>query len=390
MQRGQPEIVERRDRGGERLQRSRRLPGRDHPGRHRERGIVAQRRPVEQRLPHRLLARRQFRRVIGAIADKIGAGVVRGLGDDLLALHRGAVDRGRGKPGQRHRRRTDLVPLRVPFGGDRCGQLFARHDQLVAAGGAHRPAVERDAPAALGGTDRSLFVHALHAISSSSANGSPAIGGEPEEFPEAAHMRRQRGGHPQRSAVGVRDFEAARVQVQAMRRRAPGELRRGAAILAVAEDRRAERGAMGAQLMRAPGDRQQRDPARPAAGMVDHAVIGDGALAASRRHARARARLALAPPPLESAEIDAAPLRPRQAGDDRPIDFPGRLLAEGPGEKRRGRRVTRDQQHARGVLVEPVHEARPFGRLRSAARRAAHRHGARCWCRPAPRDRPAC
>ena len=76
-------------------------------------------------------------------------------------------------------------------------------------------------------------------------------------------MRRQWGGHSQRPAVGVRDFEAARVQVQAMRRRAAGQLRRGAAIFAVAEDRRAERGAMGAQLMRAPGHRQQRKPARP-------------------------------------------------------------------------------------------------------------------------------
>src|SRR3954451_23904275 len=93
-------------------------------------------------------------------------------------------------------------------------------------------------------------------------------------------MRRQWGGHPQRSAVGVRDFEAARVQVQAMRRRASGELRRAAAILAVAEDRGAERGAMDAQLMRAPGHRQQRDPARLDARMIEHPVIGDGALAA--------------------------------------------------------------------------------------------------------------
>ena len=170
---------------GECLQRRRRLPGRDHPGRHRERGIVAQRRPVEQRLPHRLLARRQFRRVVGAIADKIGAGVVRGLGDDLLALHRGAVDRGRGEAGQRHRLRTDLVPLRVPLGGDRRGQLFARHDQLVAAGGAHRPAVERDAPAALGGDGSQPVCRRVSCGLFQFGERVRAIGGEPEEFPES-------------------------------------------------------------------------------------------------------------------------------------------------------------------------------------------------------------
>ena len=59
---------------------------RDRPRCDRQRRVVAQRRPVDQRLPYRLLARGQRRRVVGAIADEVGAGVVGGLGDDLLAL----------------------------------------------------------------------------------------------------------------------------------------------------------------------------------------------------------------------------------------------------------------------------------------------------------------
>ena len=49
------------------------------------------------------------------------------------------------------------------------------------------------------------------------------------------------------------DFELAGVQVEAVGRRAAGDMRRRAAILAVAEDRRADRRAMRAQLVGAPG-----------------------------------------------------------------------------------------------------------------------------------------
>src|SRR3954471_12332804 len=133
-------------------------------------------------------------------------------------------------------------------------------------------------------------------------------------------MRRQWGGHPERPAVGMRDFEAARVQVQAMPRRASGELRRAAAILAVAKDRRAERGAMDAQLMRAPGNRQQRDPARLDASVIENPVIGDRALAALvvGMHALTPATT-FGAAALRKPEIDAAPLRARQSGDDRPV-----------------------------------------------------------------------
>ncbi len=66
--------------------------------------------------------------MVGAVADEVGAGVIGRLGDDLVALGAGAVDRGGGEPGQRHRRRADLILLGVPLGGDRLGQGRARHD----------------------------------------------------------------------------------------------------------------------------------------------------------------------------------------------------------------------------------------------------------------------
>ena len=76
---------------------------RDDPGGDLERRVVAQHRPVDQRLPHRLLARRQRRRMRRAIADEIGRGVVGHLPHDRLALRRHPVDRGAGQTGQRHR-----------------------------------------------------------------------------------------------------------------------------------------------------------------------------------------------------------------------------------------------------------------------------------------------
>ena len=55
---------------------------------------------------------------------------------------------------------------------------------------------------------------------------------------------------------------------------------------------------------------------------------------------------------------DPALLRPRHAGDQRPIDFARRARAEGLGERRGGKARLGDQQAAGGVLVEPVHQAR--------------------------------
>ena len=58
-----------------------------------------------------------------------------------------------------------------------------------------------------------------------------------------------------------------------------GEMGRGGAVFRVTEDRRADRGAMGAQLVRASGHRQQGEPACLAAYIVDHTVMGNRTLA---------------------------------------------------------------------------------------------------------------
>src|SRR6516225_11776507 len=56
VERRQHEIIELGYRGGKRSEAVRRLARRDDPGGHRERRVVAQHRPVDERLPHRLLA----------------------------------------------------------------------------------------------------------------------------------------------------------------------------------------------------------------------------------------------------------------------------------------------------------------------------------------------
>src|SRR5437660_88877 len=61
-----------------------------------ERGAVALGRPVEQRLPGLLLAVHQARRIGGAIAQQIGAAILRGVVDHPLALAGHAVEAGGG------------------------------------------------------------------------------------------------------------------------------------------------------------------------------------------------------------------------------------------------------------------------------------------------------
>ena len=57
---------------------------------------------------------------------------------------------------------------------------------------------------------------------------------------------------------------------------------------------------------------------------------------------------------------DAALPRLRHAGDQRPVDLARRARAEGLGERGRGEARLGDQQAARRVLVEPVHQPRPL------------------------------
>ena len=136
---------------------------------------------------------------------------------------------------------------------------------------------------------------------------------------------------------------------------------------------------------------QQGEPARPVAGSVDHPVIGDGVLAVIvGADPLAAALQPLGHGSLGEREVDPALPHLRQPGDDRPIGLPRRLVAKGAGEERGRRRGARDQQQPAGVLVEPVNQARPLVRNRTAARRAARRHGGSCRCRLARPGPAAC
>src|SRR4051794_34255930 len=76
---------------------------------------------------------------------------------------------------------------------------------------------------------------------------------------------------------------------------------------------------------------------------------------------RGRARPPPAPAALREGEVYAALAQLRQADHDGPIDLPGGLVSKRSGEERGSGGIACDQQHARGVLVEPVHEARALG-----------------------------
>ncbi len=148
------------------------------------------------------------------------------------------------------------------------------------------------------------------------------------------------------------------MQVQPLRGDDPREMGGRDAIFAVADYRRAKRGAMGTQLMGPPGDRQQSEPACPVAGAVDHPIIGDGIFAFL---VGLDALAAAGPHPLGERQINPVLRQLRQADNGRPIDLARRLVAKGAGEEGRRGRGARDQENARGVLVEPVHQARPLG-----------------------------
>src|SRR5690349_24296198 len=90
-------------------------------------------------------------------------------------------------------------------------------------------------------------------------------------------MLRKRRSHLQSSAERMRYRQASRMQVEPARSRSTGQMGCCLAILRVAENRCADRGAMRAQLVRAPGDRHQREPTGLRSDAVDHLVVGVGA-----------------------------------------------------------------------------------------------------------------
>src|SRR6266566_9424781 len=123
------------------------------------------------------------------------------------------------------------------------------------------------------------------------------------------------------------------MQMQLVRSDDTREVSGAAAIFAVADDWGAERGAMRAQLMGAPGDRHQREPARAVAGVIHHPVIGDRALAVLIIGLNPLTPPGAAGPgSLGERQIDA-PLRDfGQADNRRPVGLAGCLFAKSAGE----------------------------------------------------------
>ena len=87
-------------------------------------------------------------------------------------------------------------------------------------------------------------------------------------------------------------------------------------------------------------------------------------------------------------QVDAAFRRDGPARDDGPVGLLHRAAAERGGELRRGARRAGEQQHAGGVAVQPVHQARPIRRAEAQrveqrvevmgdAGAALHRHAVR-------------
>src|SRR6185437_2009398 len=138
---------------------------------HLERRVVAQGRPVDERLPGFVLAARQLRRMAGAVADEIGAGITRDLRHHFRAPHRHQVDGGAGEAGERQLVELHLGALGAPFLGDRLGERGAWHRERCLGRRAQLLAVEADAEGAAGGLDARLLVEALHRCGASSAKG---------------------------------------------------------------------------------------------------------------------------------------------------------------------------------------------------------------------------
>ena len=130
---------------------------------------------------------------------------------------------------------------------------------------------------------------------------------EAEHLPALLHMRRQRRGDVEHAALGVRQDEAARQQVQlvldavgqiAVRVGAAVGILVAVAIFRVADDRAADRLGMGAQLMGAAGQRLHRQPGQTRRSACPPRRNKSANAARRRRHVwrRASSRCRGAPP----------------------------------------------------------------------------------------------
>ena len=166
-------------------------------------------------------------------------------------------------------------------------------------------------------------------------------------------------------------FEPGRNGAQTDRSRA-GSFGGPSVVFRIADDRMADRLAMGAQLMGAAGDRAHRQPREARRDLVDDriegermlrvgiAVLGDPHPLEVRPALPARLPHALA---LGEKHRDAPLRRLRHALDQRPIDLLRPARAEDLAKLRRHLARFGDQQHARRVAVEPMNENGPIAFL---------------------------
>ena len=100
--------------------------------------------PAQNRIEGLGLARDQRLRLLGAVAQKVGAGVAQNIGPRFGHRMRDAVDRRVEEPRQRHVRRIDGLALPLPFGR----HLQAMSARLVAERGL-RPGVRAWRPSSM-------------------------------------------------------------------------------------------------------------------------------------------------------------------------------------------------------------------------------------------------
>src|SRR5687768_16980340 len=139
-----------------------------------------------------------------------------------------------------------------------------------------------------------------------------------EEGEALLHVPGQGRLHLEHATLGMRHADRARMQMQQRLLRTAGQRRLAPAILEIAQDGRAERGAMDAELMRAPRLGQKRQPGRLPASAVDQAPMSDGpepVLLVRRDALAARAR------ELGERQIDGSDIALGHADRHRPIEL---------------------------------------------------------------------
>ena len=133
--------------------------------------------------------------------------------------------------------------------------------------------------------------------------------------------------------------------------------------------------AVDAKLVGAAGMRLQLQPGELAGRVIQSAVFGDGAGGIRVvTFGGGGALAALVAADALQRQVDAALDRDRTAGDDGPVGLLHVAAAEGGGEFGGDARGAGEQQHAGGVAIQPVHQARPVAR-RVRSRPACRRHG---------------